>query len=200
MLTLQKQETGCTCLRGKEALRKAGLFVLLALWVTWTVPTVRGASGEVDATTVVSHVVDGDTFDTTTQGRIRLADVDAPEYGEAGYWAAKSALSTLVNGATVYLDVDDMYETDPWGRLVCVVYVRYNETHYQNVNQALLDEGVVVIDNHDNEFDPFVWTRYVHEDVIPEFPTPMLLLAFIAFTILVAVVRRRKRMGPVPLL
>jgi endonuclease YncB( thermonuclease family) len=37
---------------------------------------------EIDAITVVSRVIDGDTFDTTSEGRIRLADVNAPENGE----------------------------------------------------------------------------------------------------------------------
>ena len=97
------------------------LSVLLALWTTCAIPIVRSASGEIDATTVVSYVVDGDTFDTTTQGRIRLADIDAPEYYEPGYAAAKDALIILVNAATVYLDITDVYETDPYGRLVCVV-------------------------------------------------------------------------------
>lgn len=153
----------------------------------------QATSGGIDATTVVNNVVDGDTFDTTTKGRIRLADIDAPESWEHGYSAAKSVLSNLVNSQTVYLDIDDVYGTDPYGRLVCVVYVSYNSTHYQNVNKALLDEGVAVVDNYDNEFNPYAWTRYVHEDFIPEFPTPILLLViFSVATTLVVVVYRKK--------
>ena len=37
-------------------------------------------TGEFDATTVVSSVTDGDTFDTTTEGIIRLADINAPDW------------------------------------------------------------------------------------------------------------------------
>lgn len=43
-------------------------------------------SGEIDATTIVSQVIDGDTFDTTSEGRIRLADVDAPEFRSFTFW------------------------------------------------------------------------------------------------------------------
>lgn len=35
-------------------------------------------------TTVVSWVIDGDTFDVISGDRVRLADVDAPEYYEEG--------------------------------------------------------------------------------------------------------------------
>ena len=111
-------------------------------------------SGEIDATTIVSQVIDGDTFDTTSEGRIRLADVDAPETGESGYSGARNFLIGLVNGKTVYLDIDDVYRTDKYGRLVCVVYVNYNSTHFKNVNKALLVAGHAVIRDYSNEFSP----------------------------------------------
>lgn len=41
--------------------------------------------GEVDKTSTVTNIVDGDTFDIATGERIRLADVDCPEYYESGY-------------------------------------------------------------------------------------------------------------------
>ena len=84
-----------------------------------------------------------------------MADVDAPESGESGYYEAKNFLISLVDEKTVYLDIDDVYETGPYGRLICVVYVEYNSTHYTNVNKALLVEGVAVIKNYDNEFNPY---------------------------------------------
>lgn len=154
------------------------------------------SGAEVDAITVVSRVIDGDTFDTTTKGRIRLADIDAPESGESGYTAAKTALSNLVDGKTVYLDIDDVYETDPYGRRVCVVYIKYSSTYYQNVNQALLEAGVAVVDNYYNEFNPYSWTLYVHEDSIPEFPTSALLLAFMTTATFIVLIYRRKIKSP----
>lgn len=116
--------------------------------------------GEIDATTVVSQVIDGDTFDTTSEGRIRLADVDAPETGESGYYDAKSFLIGLVNEKTVYLDIDDVYRTDKYDRLVCVVYVNYNSTHFKNVNKALLVVGYAIIKDYSNEFSPHGWSLY----------------------------------------
>jgi len=115
---------------------------------------------EVDKTSVVSRVIDGDTFEISTGERVRLADIDAPESGQAGYSQARSVLSSLVLGKTVYLDIDDVYRTDRYGRLVCVVYVRWDSTSYKNVNKALLIEGVAVIMNYNNEFSPSSWTLY----------------------------------------
>src|SRR5437870_126234 len=40
---------------------------------------------EMDASGVVVRVVDGDTFEMAGVGRIRLADIDAPESGQVGY-------------------------------------------------------------------------------------------------------------------
>jgi len=127
-------------------------------------------SGEIDATTVVGSVIDGDTFDTTSEGRIRLADIDAPEYWESGYDNAKDFLISLVDDKTVYLDIDDVYQTDKYGRFVCVVYVEYNSTHVENVNKSLLVEGYATIWDFHNEFAPDTWNLYVSKESIREFP------------------------------
>lgn len=154
-------------------------------------------AGEIDATTVVNRVIDGDTFDTTTEGRIRLADVDAPEYGQSGYYDAKQVLEDLVDGKTVYLDIDDIYETDPYGRLVCVVYIEYSSTHYKDVNKALLVEGVAEIDNYYNEFNPYEWTLTVHKSVIPEFPSLITLSLFMIGIFIAVLAYRSKMLKPV---
>lgn len=44
---------------------------------------------------------------------------------------------------------------DNYGKLVCVVYVEYNSTHLVNVNNAMLDEGLAVLDDYPNEFDSY---------------------------------------------
>lgn len=80
------------------------------------------------------------------------------------------ALISLIDAKTVYLDIDDIYGTDPYDRLVCVVYVEYNSTHVQNVNKALRVGGYVVIDNYDNEFNPYVWSLYCPKEALPGFP------------------------------
>jgi len=128
---------------------------------------------ENDIKAVVSQVIDGDTFHTTSGDKIRLADIDAPEVGTSGANEATNALISHVGGKTVYLDVDDMSRTDQNGRLVCVVYVDYNSTHVENVNKALLVEGVAVIwDHKNNEFDPYTWTLYNQKMEIAEFSNP----------------------------
>ena len=122
-----------------------------------------GLAFEVDATDSVARVVDGDTFDTYANGRVRLADVDAPESYEPGFDEATDALEGMIGGRLAFLDVDDVSRTDRFGRLVCVVYVRYNGTHVLNVNKAMVDRGRAVVDDFaNNEFNPSTWTTYTY--------------------------------------
>ena len=143
------------------------VYIIVAILIS-SIPTVYG-SGEFDTSTVVSLVTDGDTFDTTSEGTVRLADVDASEYYEYGYQSAKDFLISLIYGKTVYLDIDDIYGTGTYGRLICVAYVTYNSTHYVNINQALLIEGHAEISNYNNEFNPYSWSLYIPKQDIPEF-------------------------------
>ncbi len=109
----------------------------------------------------VTNVIDGDTFETLGGYRIRLADIDTPEIGYVGYLEATEYLELLVEFKTVILDVDNITGTDPYGRYVCLVYVKHNSTHYLNVNKSLLNEGYAnVIDFTNNEFDPNTWALY----------------------------------------
>ncbi len=122
-----------------------------------------GLAFEVDATDSVARVVDGDTFDTSANGRVRLADVDAPESYEPGFDEATDALAGMIGGREVFLDVDDVSRTDRFDRLVCVVYVQHNSTHVLNVNKAMVDMGrAVVYDFTNNEFNPSTWTTYTY--------------------------------------
>lgn len=69
----------------------------------------------------VSKVVDGDTFETRTGTKpYRLADVDTPERGEAGYEEAKDALTRLINGKQVKIET---LTTDKYNRYVANVWV-----------------------------------------------------------------------------
>lgn len=117
---------------------------------------------EIDAQGTVTYIVDGDTYDVNTIGRIRLADIDCPDQGEPGCQEAKDYLNSLINGEQVYLDIDDIYVTDPYDRTVAVTYVRYNSTHLLNVNKDLLVQGFATIWNFDNEFNPYIWPLYVY--------------------------------------
>ena len=119
---------------------------------------------EHDITSTVNYIVDGDTFDVSNGYRIRLADIDCQERYEIGYEEASYYLSNLIEGETVYLDVDDVYRWDMNGegdRLVCLAYLKYNETHLLNVNKALVESGHAVIDDYSNSFRPNEWQLVV---------------------------------------
>jgi hypothetical protein len=117
---------------------------------------------QINQTELVTDITDGDSFYIGSD-RVRLADIDAPEYGaEPGYSIAKYALSSLIGGKTIYLDTDQKSGRDAYGRLIAVVYVKQNSTHYLNVNKALLVQEVVYLsDFTNNEFSPSTWTLYV---------------------------------------
>lgn len=121
-----------------------------------------GGGFEIDVSALVYRVVDGDTFDTFPVGRVRLADINAPELGEPPGREAKEALSRLVLNAVVYLDVDDVEVMDRYNRLVCVAYIRYNSTHLLNVNRWLLDNNYAEAFDYPNEFKPKAWSLYVY--------------------------------------
>jgi hypothetical protein len=91
----------------------------------------------------------------------------------------------------VYLDIDDLYRTGTYGRLICVAYVTYNSTHYVNVNKALLEGGYAEISNYNNEFSPYSWSLYIPKQDIPEFPSRILLPLFLTASFLVVVSRKR---------
>ena len=164
--------------------------LFLVLFSCFSLP-VGYCSGEFDAETVVISVTDGDTFVTTSEGIIRLADVDAPETYEVGYQDSKDYLFSLIYGHTVYLDIDDLYQTGGFGRLICVVYVSYNATHYLNVNQALLEGNYAEPVNYDNEFSPYSWELYVNKNSIPEFPPWIILPLFLIASLSMIVFKKR---------
>ncbi len=119
-------------------------------------------SFEIDVKAKVIRVIDGDTFKAFPVGTVRLADINAPELNEAGGVEAKQALHELVFEKTVYLDVDDVYITDRYDRIVAVAYVRINSTHLLNVNKWLVENNYVRIVDFENEFDPKSWQLYAY--------------------------------------
>jgi len=110
----------------------------------------------------IYYVVDGDTFDVFPVGRVRLADIDAPELETAEGQMAKQALQNLTSiyGSRVYLDVDNIYVMDKYNRIVAVAYLRYNSTHVLNVNKWLVDHGYAVIKDYNNGFNPYSWNLF----------------------------------------
>ncbi|PRO65046.1 thermonuclease family protein [Alkalicoccus urumqiensis] len=100
-------------------------------------------------TAVVTHIVDGDTFDAVIEGsgeeRIRPYMIDAPEICHAhdppsckpeswGDEASRFAEETLL-GETVYLEPDET-PVDPYGRTLAYVYLE-DGTMYQELLLAL---------------------------------------------------------------
>jgi len=145
-------------------LRVSALCVLLvALLVLGVASPVSSSPGvEIDVIAVVKRVIDGDTFDAFPVGRVRLADIDAPELGTAEGEASRIALERLILGKTVYLDVDDLYVIDRYNRVVAIAYIRYNDTHLLNVNKWLVDNGYARVVDYPNEFKPSAWTLYIY--------------------------------------
>ena len=156
------------------------VFLLLLVFVT---PPVWSL-GEIDASTVVTNVIGDDTFETQTSQIIKLADIDptcADIDNSTGYVSAKSFLASIVEGKTVFLDIDDLYGTDYTGtgnRTVAVVYVDLNASHYLNVNNLMLQRKLLAVNDQDNEFNPDEWTSYVKKQDIPEFPAGTMVIIF----------------------
>jgi len=133
---------------------------ILILFVIFSYYISISYAWEIDEQGKVTNIVDGDTFDIDNGERIRLADTSAPEPRESGGSEATSILASLINGKTVYIDTDPQRN---YGRLVAVIYVIHNSTHYKNINKVLLDNyrPPFYMDPHQNEFDPSTWTTYV---------------------------------------
>ena len=87
------------------------------------------------------RVIDGDTLVYGDQ-KIRLACVDAPEKGQAGWLFSKTLLETKVSGKSLNIK---QVGKDAYGRIVGIV--TYQE---KNVNLEMLGEGGAMT-NFDNK-------------------------------------------------
>ena len=123
---------------------------------------------EIDEVVQVTRVIDGDSFEVSGD-EVRIADASAPEWNMPGGTEATNALYNLISGEIVYLDTDQKSGRDRYGRLIAVVYIKHNSTHYLNVNAELLRLGVVSEDDYtNNEFSPSTWSRFVRYAYISE--------------------------------
>jgi len=159
--------------------KKGNRFNLVVLSISFIIIslsffTIPVYSWEIDETGTVYNIVDGDTVDVTSVGRIRLADIDCPESGEAGSAAATQYISSLIYQKEVYVDIDDITGKDPYDRWVAVIYVYYDDDNLKNVNKAMLVAGHADIwDFDNNEFNPYSWTLYVsYQSNPPPDPPP----------------------------
>ena len=82
----------------------------------------QNKSSDIELKGIVTKVVDGDTLDINGT-RIRLALVDTPERGQAGFDQAKEFVESICLGKIGELDVDSgQRRGDRYGREVGVVY------------------------------------------------------------------------------
>ena len=137
--------------------RKTCLFLIAVIVVLVSAIAYTNSFSGFDASSIVVRVIDGDTFEATI-GRIRLADVSAPETYEEGGYEATNALSNLISDRRVYLQIG---EQRSHGRLVCVVYVRLDSSYMVNVNKMLLRSPRFYLDDYPNEFNPYQWTELI---------------------------------------
>ena len=148
--------------------KKQGILIGIALMILFmliTVPVIANSyvwkeplnTTKFGESGIVIKVVDGDTIDVEDAGRIRFADINTPEIDTEEGKEAKEYVKGLCYQKKVYLDIDDLYITGKYGRIVAVVYIPYNETHYVNLNQLLLKESYAEAREYPNEFNPDDW-------------------------------------------
>jgi hypothetical protein len=168
--------------------------IILSLFIIVSSGTfVNSFSFNIDDIVFVARVIDGDTFETNNGIRVRLADIDAPDHYQRGYKEAKAYLESLILAKEVYVDIDP--KGDFFGRLISLVYLIYNATHYVNINYLLILENHAVIDDYPNEFDPYTWTLYdkINDNLEP-FPFWIIYnLILISITVLVILFLYRRR-------
>jgi hypothetical protein len=66
-----------------------------------------------------------------------------------------------LSGKYVYLDIDDLYIYDRYGRVVAIVYLPINTTHLLNINLWLVQKGYTRAIDYPNEFNPSTWKLYI---------------------------------------
>lgn len=98
------------------------------------VPIVMDDSKE-SAEYLVTHIVDGDTFDIATGERVRMIGIDTPERGKSYYDESAEYLKDLIYDKKVRLEKDQS-EIDRYGRLLRHVYV--NDVW---INHKMISDG-----------------------------------------------------------
>ncbi len=148
--------------------------VILAFSVTVSVfaTTAYAAVIQTDKTGTVTSVIDGSSFTINTGETIKLAEITTPASGDAGFESARSYLANLIEAKTLFLDVDTRVVTDQ-GKFLCVAYLDYNSSHYENINQAMLENHYAApTTTRTTEFNPSTWTWFVAKQTATPTPTP----------------------------
>lgn len=152
-------------------------------------------SVEIDTSVEVKSIIDGVSFLSNTDTVFRLADVEprcTDWDNSTSFITSKGLLSSIILGKIVYLDIDGKYTTDQFKSsdyIECVVYVDHNFSHYLNVNRAIVEHGLLLIDNSENDFNPDFWTRYIDKNAVPEFQSWIILSIYCSASIIFLVSR-----------
>ncbi len=120
---------------------------------------------EIDAIAKLDRVVDGDTiwvkgiagFKEGQRFKIRLADIDAPEMNTREGKLSEEFLEGLLENTTyIFLDVDDKYTYDRYGRVIAVVYVLLdpNRMEFLNINYYMVLNGMAEWVDYHNSWHP----------------------------------------------
>lgn len=134
---------------------KSIIFILLLIAAT-------AAAHPQEAKGIVTKIVDGSTFEVSTLGCVRLADVvSVPASSMAGLKAREFTRDSIAN-TQVFLDIDNQTGQDKDGCWMCIVYKAYpNGTPNMNANfnQMYVNAGYGRIsDNPETEFNPANWS------------------------------------------
>jgi len=136
--------------------------IVMIIVMAVLIPTVKAESISIYKSGTVSAVIDGSSFQLGSGETIKLAEIDTPSSGQSGYLESKNYLTTLIQSKTVYLDTGVTETSDQIGRLLCVVYLDYNSTHYENVNMAMIQNGYAAPNiQNSNGLDLGTWTWFV---------------------------------------
>lgn len=138
-----------------------------------------------------TNVIDGDTIDvkitheikhtfyadgtideeevaiTEQTKRIRLIGVNTPEPGKNGATTSTTFVSKLCLNKTVFLNIDNNKELDPYGRTLAVIIFEHEnkdgDLEYRNLNKILLQERLAeIMYIPPSEFNPRSWDKTAH--------------------------------------
>ena len=123
----------------KHILWAATITVAVGIISLFLITTVLSSTLQLEGPFLVTKVVDGDTIDIENGDRIRLSGINAPETGECGYDEASDALTELIIGKQVYLEMDET-DTGKYGRSLRYIYL-----DGFSVNGHLVEEGYVKV-------------------------------------------------------
>jgi micrococcal nuclease len=117
----------------------------------------------IERTEIVDRMIDGDTIVLQGGETVRFCGINTPEIGpneETGGVEAKEFVENLCSpGTEIGLDVDDLYPTDRYGRILAVVYLKVDGV-WVNLNAELLRGGYAeVMLIPPSEFNPYEWTN-----------------------------------------